>query len=99
MEKNQITKEQIDAWKAAHGDIFKITVEDKSCILKTPDRKTLSYATSVATKDPLQFNEIILKNCWLGGDEEIKTNDSLFLAVSGKLSEIILIKEAALEKL
>jgi len=53
----------------------------------------------LATKDPLRFNEVILENCWLGGDEEIKTNDELFLAVSSKLPDLIQIKEATLEKL
>ena len=41
----------------------------------------------------------ILNDCFLGGDEEIKTNDAYFLAVSSKLSEIIEVKEAKLVKL
>ncbi len=94
-----ITKEQIQEWKKQYKDIFVISVEDKKVYLRTPDRKTLSYASTLATKDPLRFNEVILENCWLGGDEEIKTNDELFLAVSSKLSDLIQIKEATLEKL
>ena len=94
-----ITKEQIQEWKNQYKDIFVISVEDKKVYLRTPDRKTLSYASSLATKDPLKFNEVILNNCWLGGDEEIKTNDELFLAVSSKLPDLIQIKEATLEKL
>lgn len=99
MKSIEITQEQIQEWKAKHGDIFKLKIEDKVCYLKVPDRKTLSYASSVATKDPLKFNEIILNNAWLGGDEEIKTQDSLFLAASSKIAEIIEVKEAELEKL
>ena len=94
-----ITKEQIQEWKQKYKDIFVISVEDKKVYLRTPDRKTLSYASTLATKDPLKFNEVILDNCWLGGDEEIKTNDELFLAVSSKLPDLIQIKEATLEKL
>jgi len=94
-----ITKEQIQEWKKQYKDIFVISVEDKKVYLRTPDRKTLSYASTLATKDPLRFNEVILENCWLGGDEEIKTNDELFLAVSSKLPDLIQIKEATLEKL
>ena len=63
--KSEITQEQIQEWKSKHGDIFRLKIEDKECYLKTPDRKTLSYASSTATKDPLKFNEIILKNSWL----------------------------------
>ena len=94
-----ITKEQIQEWKKQYKDIFVISVEDKKVYLSTHDRKTLSYASTLATKDPLKFNEVILDNCWLGGDEEIKTNDELFLAVSSKLPDLIQIKEATLEKL
>ena len=94
-----VTKEQIQEWKQQYKDIFVISVEDKKVYLRTPDRKTLSYASTLATKDPLRFNEVILENCWLGGDEEIKTNDELFLAVSSKLPDLIQIKEATLEKL
>ena len=94
-----ITKEQIQEWKNQYKDIFVISVEDKKVYLRTPDRKTLSYASTLATKDPLKFNEVILNNCRLGGDEEIKTNDELFLAVSSKLPDLIQIKEATLEKL
>ena len=94
-----VTKEQIQEWKKQYKDVFVISVEDKKVYLRTPDRKTLSYASTLATKDPLRFNEVILENCWLGGDEEIKTNDELFLAVSSKLPDLIQIKEATLEKL
>jgi hypothetical protein len=95
----QATQEQISAWKEQHGDIFQIVVEDKVCYLKKVDRKTLSFASTVGTKDPLKFNEIILANCWLGGDPAMKTDDDYFLAVSGKMSELITLKEAELVKL
>jgi hypothetical protein len=93
------TKEQIAEWKAKHGEIYKVTVEDKCAILKAPDRKTLSAATSVGAKDPIKFNETILNNCWLAGDEEIRKVDSYFLGAGSQLQEIIEVKEASLEKL
>ena len=95
----QATPEQIEAWKVLHGEIFAITVEDKIGYLKKVDRKTLSFASSIGTKDPIKFNEIILTNCWLGGDDELKNNDDYFLAVSGTLSQLIVVKEAELSKL
>lgn len=95
----QATPEQIQSWKGQYGEIFSIVVEDKVGYLRKVDRKTLSFASTVGTKDPLKFNEIILANCWLGGDEELKTNDDYFLAVSGTLSQLIIVKEAELVKL
>lgn len=94
-----IDEGQIKIWKKEHGDVFQLSVDDKVCYLKTPDRKALSYAAAAGASDPLKFNEIILKSCWLGGDEEIKTNDTLFMSVAAKIPELIQIKEAKLVKL
>ena len=94
-----ITNEQIQEWKKQYNDIYVLNIEDKKAYLRMPDRKTLSYASTLATKDPLKFNEVVLNNCWLGGDEEIKTDDALFLAASSKLPALIQIKDATLEKL
>ena len=43
--------------------------------------------------------EIVLRDCWLAGDEEIKTDDTLFISASAKLADLIEVKEAELEKL
>ncbi len=94
-----IDQAQIDEWKAKHGDVFKIEVDGHEAYLKKPDRKTLSYATTIATKDPLKFNEILLNGCWLGGDELIKTDDSLFISAGQVIGQLMEVKEAILLKL
>ena len=100
MDKKQIvTPEQIQEWKNQHGDIFQLDVEGHTCYLKKPSRKVISMATTIGQTDPIKFSEIMLNNCWLGGDEIIRTDDELFLSVSAKLAELISIKEAELKKL
>ncbi len=91
--------EQIQQWKAKYGEVFQVEVAGHRAYLKKPDRKTLSYAMTQAQTNPLGFAEVILRNCWLAGDEVIQTDDSLFLAVSSKLDELLQIKEAELKKL
>ena len=81
-----ITPEQIESWKKKWGDVFCVTVGDK-----------MAYV--VGKNDPMKYNEILLNNCWLAGDEEIKTDDALFLGVSTKLGELVEVKEAELKKL
>lgn len=93
----KFTKEQIKEWKAKHGELFEITVEDKSCILHRPTRKDLSYASAV--KDPIKMSEVMLNTLWVAGDEEIKEDDSLFLAAIQKMQEILEVKEAEIKKL
>ncbi len=101
----QASAEQIAQWKDKYGDIFAFKVEDTDdtthiCYLRTPNRKDLSAATFAGKDSPIKFNEVILRQCWLdGGSLAIRENDRMFLAVSGKIAEIIEIGEAELEKL
>jgi hypothetical protein len=92
-------KEQIENWKGKYGDVFRVQVDDKVCYLKKPSRKALGYASMAGKENPLKFNEVLLNDCWLDGDADIKTNDDLFLSVSSRLAELIEVKEAELEKL
>lgn len=95
----QATIEQINEWKDKHGDVFAVKTEGHICYLKKPNRKAISYASVAGKTDPLKFNETLLRECWLGGSDEIRKNDDMFMAASGVLSELIVIKEAELEKL
>jgi hypothetical protein len=93
------TKEQIQEWKKQYGDIFLVKVDDKAVYLKKPSRHTLGMASVMAKENPMKFSETMLADCWLAGDDDIKTNDDYFLAVASKLSDLVQVKEAELEKL
>lgn len=94
-----ITKEQIEKWKKEHGDVFELTVGEKKAYLKSPNRQILGYASVEAASDPFRFNEIILENCWLGGDESIKTDEKDFMAACRQLDKIIEVRESSIKKL
>ena len=91
------TKQQIEEWKAKHGELLEITVEGKSCILHRPTRQDLSYVSVL--KDPIKMSETMLNHLWVVGDEEIKTDDSLFLAAIQKMQDVLEVKEAEIKKL
>lgn len=93
----EVTPEMIEQWKKEHGAVYKISVEDKAVYLRSPTRRDLSYASTV--KDPIKYNETILKACWLAGDEEVKKEERLFLGIAGKLDGIMEVAQADLEKL
>lgn len=93
------TDKQIQEWKKKHGEIFLVEVEDKKAYLKAPDRKTLSAASAIGAKDPIKFNETILKNCWIEGDKELLEDDKYFLAVGQQIDKLIEVKEASIKKL
>lgn len=99
-EKGQKASEkQIREWKERYRDIYEITVDGRVCYLRKPNRRELSYASMAGKSDPMKFNETILQQCWLDGDEEIKTEDELFLGVSAQVAQLVEVKEAELKKL
>lgn len=111
MDKKELSiEEKVAGWKKLYGDVFEIKVgtkkedteelEDiKVAYLKRPSRKALGAAAVLGKNDPMKYNEVLLNNCWIEGDEEIKTDDALFLGASAQLAELIEIKEASLKKL
>jgi len=90
-------EQKISEWKEKYGEVFQVEVDGHVAYLRKPTRKALGAAAVVGKSDPMKYNEILLTNCWLEGDEEIKTDDSLFLGVSAQLAELIEIKEATLK--
>lgn len=91
---------QITAWKAEHGEIFYFKLgNNKECFLKKPDLKIISYAAQAAQADPMNYNKVILAECWLAGHEEIKTEPGLFLSISQKIEGMVGIVEVEMVKL
>lgn len=95
----KVTKEEIAEWKKKHGDVFHISVEGKEGYFKKPDRKVLGLASAYAQKSPLKFGETIITNCWLGGDEELISNDDYFLSVNSVVDQLVEVKEVEVKKL
>nr|WP_293583534.1 hypothetical protein [Prevotella sp.] len=93
----KVDKQKVEDWKKKHGEIFQIETGGKSCIIRKPTRKDLSYVSVV--KDPIKMQETLLKQLWLDGDEEILTDDDLFFAACSQLEEVLKVKEAEIKKL
>ncbi|MCP4121085.1 MAG: hypothetical protein GY751_04975 [Bacteroidetes bacterium] len=51
--------------------------------LRKPDRATIKYAMTKTVRadqtiDTISSGEVVLKKCWLGGDDEINTDDRYY---------------------
>lgn len=97
----QPTDQQLQEWKNINKEVFQVTAKEKACYLRKPKRQDLSYALAASNggKDTVKMQEALLNNCWLGGDDEFKDDDSYFFAAAQKMSELIEIKEAEIKKL
>lgn len=99
------SKEQIESWKATYGEIHEITVTDKQgnqrvCYLKEANRDVIAQALSLhSAKKLLECGETILNNCFIGGDELIKTDERLNMAAALQAKETVEFLEATLKKI
>lgn len=98
MESKKVTKENIEAWKKKHGAIFKYTTDDgKEAYFRKPDRKIAGYAGTIS--DPVASNEALAKNCFLGGDHEVISDDEYFFGLSQHLKGLVKVKMGELKEL
>jgi hypothetical protein len=95
----QATAEQIKEWKEQYGQVFKYEVDGKVCYLRTVDRNVYTLAVSKISTSPAKFSEIILSNIWLGGDEELKTNDQYYFGLIDFIEELMAKKKGSLTAL
>jgi hypothetical protein len=109
----QATPDQIAAWKKLHGDVYEITVNNHVGYVRGFDRATMKFALSqlkikldkdsqgaeVSVEKMIELGEIGLKNCWIGGSDEILSNDRMFMAAALQVGELFEIAETTLKKL
>lgn len=98
--REELIKEKVAELKKKHGikEMFVIEAEDKIAYVKRPSRDQLKYAMSISQNDPLGLAEQVLESGWLDGDEEIKTEDKYFLAVSAQVDALIETTTATIKK-
>ena len=109
----QATPDQVAALKKLHGDVWEITVDGHAGYVRDFDRATMKFALSqlkikidpdssgaeVSVEKMIELGEIGLKNCWVGGSDEILSNDRLFMAAALQVGELFDIAETTLKKL
>lgn len=95
----EFTKEAIEKAKKEHGEVFLLEFEGGlSALLKKPTRAQVGHAMS-AGSDPVKKAEILITNCWVEGDEQIKTDPGLLIGAIPTLDQIIEVKAAEVKKL
>lgn len=103
----EITAAQIKQWKAKYGELYQITTplddtgkKTATGIFRKPDLKIIAAASSHFDAEPLKAGEIIFKNCWVGGDEEIyATNDEAKMSVMAQLGNLFKVRTSSLKKI
>ncbi|EGV44349.1 hypothetical protein BZARG_786 [Bizionia argentinensis JUB59] len=94
------TTEQIEDWKAAHGEIIRLKSAkyDKSAYFRKPNRKEMEFLSSNKSSG-IKFNAALLKTCYLDGDKEIETNDDIFMGIGEQIMSLLTFDVVEVEKL
>lgn len=97
----QATKEQIEAWKKEHGEVYALKALGHVIYCFKPGRQEISMASqrSRGSEDIFMFNQFILEATKLGGSDEMITNPKMFLEINPMVDKISLYTQGSLEKL
>lgn len=95
----KIDDKQIQEWKEQYGGIYALPVEDKTAYLREPNMKDFKRAfTAMQTSGDLAFGESMITSLFIGGDEEIKTDDAYFLPARKEMAAFFNFDEAEITK-
>lgn len=95
--KKEVTQELIDKWKKEHGSVFALETDDgKVGYIKDPlsDFRTVRQAFGALEKQgAIGMAVTYMNNCWLGGDEELRTDESYGNGLADQLDEIAMLPD------
>lgn len=100
--KGNIAPEQIEEWKKKYKKVYtlKVTVsKDDIAIgyLRKPSRDHKAVALSLYAQNKiLESGEFLRDNCWLGGDDRLKSNEDIADTAAVQASGIVKFLEAEL---
>lgn len=111
---DKVPKKIVAAWKkkygadfvaayekahSRHGEVIHIELEDgKECFIGRPNRRIVGLAMSKSRTNPLGLIEVILQNCWIAGDEEVKTDGGCLVGLTELADDIIGTVKAKVKK-
>ena len=102
----QATEDQLKQWKeeiiAKYGHnskLFSYEVDGRICYLRSLDRNTYALATTKVMQSPAKFNEVVIENTWMGGDETLRKNDEYYFGLIEFVEELMTKKKGSLKQL
>ncbi|WP_299460570.1 hypothetical protein [uncultured Microscilla sp.] len=101
-----VTQTQVNEWKKKYRNVHQIqvptddTYEDWLTIyIREPNREVLNEYLRKSEKVPIDAALALVRNTFLGGDEEVKKESKFALAAVQKISSLIIAGEARIKKL
>jgi len=92
-------KKQVKAKYGESCDVFVYEADGSKGYLRSIDRATYSAAASQVSKSPAKFNDVVLENIWLGGDEVLRKDDRYYFGLIDYVEELMAKKKGSLTTL
>lgn len=103
--KEMSIEDKIKLHKKEHGTIYDIQLDGKYCLLKQPNRDTyedalaLMAGAAMGGKTKMVTAGLrVLQGCWIDGDKEIFTDDTLLIPFAMQAVKLCEVKAAVLKK-
>lgn len=71
----------------------------KSCLLKSPDLEVIDACRTISGGSSIKFDKALVENCWINGDNDLRTVPKYQLGLFDWLGAIIEKVDGELEKL
>lgn len=95
-----ITNEQIEAWKAKYGDVFKANSGEETAYFRKPTRVELSYAMTLQQQNKtLEFLEHLFKSCFIDGSRAFIEKTDYMLGAASLAEKLVEVKQVEVKKL
>lgn len=98
---SKASPEQIQQWKEKYGTVYELNADGSFLYVFDPSTSLIKFKLVMAArrKSVGHMVDCIINNCWIGGDENFKTDESLKLGVESQIDEMIDIPEFTSEQL
>lgn len=85
------TEEQIRAWKEQYGAIYQLESEGKTAYVYDPVNSLpkMKILLQAMLKGGFEYVDAFLAQCWIDGDPEVKTDDSIKTGLIDQVMELV----------
>lgn len=92
----------IENLKQKHGNLVQVDLEGKQLLFSKPTRAVVSLSITKSQRDPLMGVEVLVDNCYVGGDldkEAILGDVAVLMSLLPAVNQIIGIKMVEVKNL
>jgi len=96
----KVILDKIESAKKKHGEVsWVLTEDDRDIFLHKPSRHVVDMAMAKSRTNPLGLIQVLLDNCWVGGDVLVKSDSKYLVGLAGEVDSIIGTVKAEVKKL